>query len=232
MIDQLKSIGIEKGKPFSPDEATKGILNAAAREARAWLDLKYETMFRPLLRRAPVGVSHLARCNRRASDQFANPDSYPIEGRGVTYTMAFFSTKHSGIGQYYLMTLKDNGGQSLTGANTYRLTVPAKAPVRQYWSATAYDRETHALIREMPRAGRSSQSQGLQTNSDGSVDVWFGPKPPAGKENNWCQPARTDNSRCCFGFTVPRNRCSTRHGSCRMSSASLLSDLRRRCDET
>ena len=30
MIDQLKSIGIEKGKPFSPDEATERILNAAA----------------------------------------------------------------------------------------------------------------------------------------------------------------------------------------------------------
>jgi hypothetical protein len=47
MIDQLKSIGIEKGKLFSPDAATQGILNAAAGEAHAWLDLKYEAMFSP-----------------------------------------------------------------------------------------------------------------------------------------------------------------------------------------
>jgi hypothetical protein len=47
MIDQLKSLGIEKGKPFSPDETTQGILNAAAAEAHAWLELKYETMFSP-----------------------------------------------------------------------------------------------------------------------------------------------------------------------------------------
>ena len=47
MIDQLTSIGIEKGKPFSPDEDTQRILNAAAAEAHAWLDLKYETMFSP-----------------------------------------------------------------------------------------------------------------------------------------------------------------------------------------
>jgi hypothetical protein len=45
MIDQLKSIDIEKGKPFSPDPATQAIFNASAGEARAWLDLKYETAF-------------------------------------------------------------------------------------------------------------------------------------------------------------------------------------------
>jgi hypothetical protein len=30
----------------------------------------------------------------------------------------------------------------------------------------------------------SSQTKGLLVNDDGSVDVWFGPSPPAGKENN------------------------------------------------
>jgi hypothetical protein len=33
----------------------------------------------------------------------------------------------------------------------------------------------------------SSQTKGLQVNADGSVDVFFGPKPPAGKEDNWVQ---------------------------------------------
>ena len=89
------------------------------------------------------------RSSTRLQSQFANPDSYPVDGRGVTYTMAFFSTKHSGIGQYYLMD--DQGtrmGTRSTAADAYRLTVPANAPVRQYWSATAYDRATHALIRD------------------------------------------------------------------------------------
>ena len=47
MIDQLKTIGIEKGKPFQPDEKTRKILTDAAREAHAWLDLKYEGVFSP-----------------------------------------------------------------------------------------------------------------------------------------------------------------------------------------
>ena len=35
MIDQLKTIGIEKGKPFKPDAKTQAILNeAVARSAR------------------------------------------------------------------------------------------------------------------------------------------------------------------------------------------------------
>jgi hypothetical protein len=41
------------------------------------------------------------------------------------------------------------------------------------------------LIRNVPRASRSSQSQGLQRNGDGSVDIYFGPKARTGKESNW-----------------------------------------------
>ena len=45
MIDQLRSIGIEKGKPFAPIAATQNILTAAAREARALLEQR--NMMRP-----------------------------------------------------------------------------------------------------------------------------------------------------------------------------------------
>ena len=61
----------------------------------------------------------------------------------------YFSAKHLGAGQYYLMTIVDKDGEPLDGANTYRLNVPANPPVKLYWSATAYDRDTHALIRDV-----------------------------------------------------------------------------------
>jgi len=108
-----------------------------------------------------------------------------VDSRGVAYTVGFFSAKHLGGGQFYLMTLQDKDGHAFGGSNTYRLNVPANAPVTQYWSATVYDRETHGLIRNMKWASRSSQTVGLQKNSDGSVDVYFGPKAPSGKESNW-----------------------------------------------
>jgi len=37
-IDQLKTIGIERGKPFKPDTRTQQILNAAIQEAKAFLE--------------------------------------------------------------------------------------------------------------------------------------------------------------------------------------------------
>jgi hypothetical protein len=203
MIGQLKSIGIEKGQPFRPDAATQHILHAAAGEAHAWLDLQYETMFSPYYEGRQWAFPILPEVIEGLQSQFANPDRYPVDGRGVTYTMAFFSTKRSGIGQYYLMTLKDNDGQHFVGANTYRLTVPANAPVTQYWSATVYDRATHALIRDMVRSGRSSQSPDLQTNANGSVDLYFGPKAPVGQESNWVPTKADGRFEVLFRFYGP-----------------------------
>ena len=117
--------------------------------------------------------------------------------------MAFFSTKHSGVGQFYLMAIKDKDGQNFVGANTYRLTVPANVPVNQYWSATVYDRATHALIRDMARAGRSSQSPELLTNADGSVDIYFGPEAPEGKESNWVPTSTDGKFEVLFRFYGP-----------------------------
>ena len=70
--------------------------------------------------------------------------------------------------------------------------MPANPPIEQYWSVTAYDRQTHALIKNMQRASRSSQIPEMQKNADGSIDVYFGPHAPPGKETNWVptDPAR------------------------------------------
>jgi hypothetical protein len=186
MIDQLKSIGIEKGKPFEPDSKTQEILKDAAREVHEWIDLRYETVFSPPYyegTRWAVPILHEVMTGLATS--FANPDTYPVDGRGLTYSYAFFSPKHPGSGQFYLMAIKDKQGGVLDGCNTYRLTVPANAPVKQYWSATVYDRATHGFIRNMKWLSRSSQTQNLMKNADGSVDVYFGPKAPAGKDSNW-----------------------------------------------
>ena len=109
------------------------------------------------------------------SGDWRTPDSYPVDARGAAYTLAFFSAKHLGESQYYLLAGNDKDGEPLDGKSSYRLSVPANAPVKQYWSVTVYDRDTHAFIREAQWVGRSSQTPGLQTNADGSVDIYFGP---------------------------------------------------------
>ena len=75
--------------------------------------------------------------------------------------------------------------------------------LKQYWSATAYDRATHALNLNLPRSSRSSQNPGLQKNADGSVDVYFGPKAPAGKESNWVPTSAEGQFEVLFRFYGP-----------------------------
>jgi hypothetical protein len=102
MIDFLKTIGIEKGKPFNPDEKTRKVLNDAVREAHAWLNNKYANMFTPpYYKGAHWGMVALKEVIEGLETDFANPNAYPVDGRGVTYYYAFFSPKHLGEGQFY-----------------------------------------------------------------------------------------------------------------------------------
>jgi hypothetical protein len=192
MIDPLRSIGIEKGKPFAPDAKTQEILQASLKEARAWIDANYENVFaQPFHEGAHWAMPASKELIEGLMSNFARPDSYPVDARGLAYSYAFFSAKHLGEGQYYLMTIKDQDGCRLNGGITYRLKVPANAPVSLYWSATVYDGRTHAFIRGAPRQSRSSQNPNLKKNADGSVDVYFSAKAPAGMEYNWV-PTNTD----------------------------------------
>jgi hypothetical protein len=186
MIDQLRSIGIERGKTFNPDAKTQTILTTAAGEAHALLESRYENAFKPPYfdnsRWAlPAPPDYI----KAATDGYTDPGSYPVDSRGLVFSFAFFTAKHLGEGQFYLMTIKDREGNDFSGAGSYRLTVPPNPPVKLYWSATVYDRATHALIRNLPRSSRSSQNPELQKNADGSVYVYFAPKAPAGKGSNW-----------------------------------------------
>ena len=197
MIDSLKTIGIEKGKPFKPDEKTKQILNDAVLEAHAWLDHKYEQVFAmPYNEGTHWGLPASPQVIKGMMTNFADVNDYPVEGRGLLYSYVYFSPKHLGEGQFYLVTVADRDGKSFDGGSTYRLNVPANPPVRLYWSATVYDRATHALIRDMQSSAISSLTPRLAKNADGSVDVYFGAKAPAGKESNWV-PTKADG-----GFEV------------------------------
>jgi hypothetical protein len=204
MIDQLKSLGIEKGKPFSPDPKTKEVLESSAREASAWLDARLETLLSPPYFEATHwALPASPEVVEGTSTDFAKPDSYPVDGRSITSSIAFIGIKHLEAGQLYLMTLKDKDGKALDKTSSYHLTVPAKAPITQYWSATTYDRASHAFIRGMERFSRSSQNPDLQVNCDGSVDLYFGPRNHDGEETNWIPTSGEGRFEVLFRFYGP-----------------------------
>ena len=82
----------------------------------------------------------------------------------------------------------DSQGKPLDGGKNYKLHLPPNIPVKQFWSVILYDNQTRSMLQTDQRwPAATSQNPDLAVNTDGSVDVYFGPKAPAGKENNWVQ---------------------------------------------
>jgi hypothetical protein len=211
MIDQLKYFGIEKGKPFDPDTKMQGLLKAAVMDAHGWLAYYYENAFPPYFNATHWAVPLVPGVAEGMAGFFMkDPNAYLVDGRGLAYSYAYFSPKHPGAGQFYLISIRDKDGNFLDCNKTYRLNVPAHAPVNQYWSATVYNRETHTLIRHAKVLSRSSQSQGLQTDTDGGVNIFFGQKAPTGKEANFVETGNGKNFEVLFRFYGPEKALFTK----------------------
>ena len=130
-----------------------------------------------------------------------NASGYTFEDKGVRlldmYTFFFFyatgitpamDSKVVGQGSQYMAAFIDADGKPLDGGKNYKLHLPPNIPVANFWSVILYDSQTRSMLQtDQHWPAVSSQTQGLQVNPDSSVDIYFGPKPPIGKENNWVQ---------------------------------------------
>jgi hypothetical protein len=185
MMGMLLPLGIEKDKEFKPDAALTATLNSAAQEAQAWLvdglarssTDKFWPDRKWVIPTPPIGVTTLFKWDV--------PHYFDVDARGIALASFFGPTASLGKGSFYLGTFVDAAGQPLQGENTYRLRVPADAPVHEFWALTVYDKETAALFRESTHLTVGSLDKGLQKNADGSVDLYIGPKAPPGQEANW-----------------------------------------------
>ena len=116
MIDTLRSLGIEKGKPFNPDAKTKAVLDAARAGGAGLARSQIRHGFSALLRRQPLDRSGNSRALEAAQADFTDPDKYPVDARGLTYSFAFIGIKRLGTGQFYLIGIKDKDGNAFDGA--------------------------------------------------------------------------------------------------------------------
>jgi hypothetical protein len=174
------SIGIQKGKPFAPDERMKKILTEAAAVGDATA--------RAIAYRMRGKVGYIF---ENSNWRYAFLGGYKFHWQpGVTNldAAAFFfflatgvtpamDTKIVGEGSTYPWTALDSNKHPLDGSKNYKLHLPPHIPV-----------QTRAMVQTDQRfPSVSSQNKNLLVNADGSVDVYFGPKPPPGKESNWVQ---------------------------------------------
>jgi hypothetical protein len=189
ILAQLRFLGIEKGKPFQPDARQKKILEQAVvvGEAMAKANTSDKRMEPPFWPGTNWKHALVVSVDQRMPgfDQLDERAAWFYEAVAVSKGML---TQTPGVGQRYIAAYKDGGGAWLTGGNTYKLHVPANPPAKQFWSVTAYDEDTRQMVvSEQGRPDLSSRKPDIVKNSDGSVDVYFGPKAPAGKESNWVQ---------------------------------------------
>lgn len=183
----MASLGIEKGKPFQPDERLTKILNEAA-------------MVGELTARANAYSKKLpgSRVYEGKKWEYAvmvnldqeDPNYTQIDQRASWFYEAIGNSegmqgKLLGFGQVYLETSKDKTGNWLEGAKSYRLRVPANPPVTQFWSITLYDNITRGLLMTDQGTADVSSRQDIEVNADGSVDIYFGPTKPKGANNNY-----------------------------------------------
>jgi hypothetical protein len=81
----------------------------------------------------------------------------------------------------------DMNGDLLDGGKSYRLRIPPDVPAKLFWSVCAYDEGTRTFIEGTDNTMIGSQEPGYEINADGSIDVYFGPEAPEGKEANWIE---------------------------------------------
>ena len=189
ILAQLRFLGIEKGKEFKPDARQKKILEEAVvvGEAMAKANTSDKRVEPPFWK--GTNWKHALVC---AVDQ-RKPNYDQLDERAAWFYEAVviskgMLTENPGVGQRYIVSYKDKDGKWLDGGKTYKLHVPANPPAKQFWSATAYDEGTRQMVvTEQGRPDISSRKKDIVKNSDGSIDVYFGPKAPPGKEANWVQ---------------------------------------------
>jgi hypothetical protein len=187
----LAAIGIQKGKPFAPDARMQRILteaaavgNATARalafsnrdpDAYYYANSAWKTLFiGNNYEFSPGGVLDP---NARTCYFYFGTGSSPV-----------WTVRMTGRSSQYAMAERDAAGEYLDGGKRYRLRLPANIPVKDFWSMLVYDPQTRSMLQtDQKFPSLSSQKQGVVVNPDTSVDVYFGPEPPADKEANWVQ---------------------------------------------
>ena len=149
---------------------------------------------------------------------FKDPNRYPVDARGLAYTYVFIALKRLGSRPVYLIAIKDKDGNAFDGSKTYPVpTVPANPPVEQYWSVTAYDRQTHALIRNMSRASRSSQITDMQNNPTAQwMFIWVR-QPQLARRRTGFRLTPKGHSTSCSAPMHRQRRSSKKRGSCPIS---------------
>ncbi len=191
---QASAIGIQKGKAFNPDTRMIKILADAVAVGNA---TARSIAFRPRNKDAYIFSDRQWYTGFVGGDyRWLNGDG--LSGRNLDARTLFFylatvntpamALKIPGIGANYALSSADKHGEILKGKYSYKLNIPANVPAKNFWSVVIYDPQTRSELQtDQPYPSKNNKRDNLIYNKDGSVDLYFGPTAPKGKESNWTQ---------------------------------------------
>lgn len=189
MMGMLASLGIEKDKPFTPDETTKRAMHQAVIDAWFFLQSYLDHYPASWLYWPDRHYASLLQTDANRKFTFTYDDRIDLIPRAAEYFWCTYMPKELGNtpATQYMMAMADKDGDLLEAGKLYKIDVPAKMPVKQFWALTVYDHATCSFIyTDSGRTTLSSYDLGkMKTNADGGVTIYIGPKAPAGFESNW-----------------------------------------------
>ena len=197
-LGMLAGLSIVKGKPFEPDARTKKILSDAAKTAyktsrviglhahpglRVYKDRQWVNPINNVTAKWPDSVNDLSVISREGGYRDLDArvwfftDYYSISPGMVSMT--------PGKGAFYMIGFNDKDGKALTGARSYKVTLPDNIPAELFWSVTLYEAENASGLangQAFPSLGKLNHPK---QSADGSTTLYLGPKAPKGHEENW-----------------------------------------------
>jgi hypothetical protein len=194
-LGMLRSLGIEKGVPFEPDERMRRLLlDATVLGEQMTRALAFDGRQADQLYRADSRWHYAARLEpdqrQPCFDEFDARADFFYRACGSPHFMALAGP---GIPCISLYTCRDRDGDWLDGALSYQLRLPPVQVPRESWSIAVYDLDSRTLLAaDAVRTELHRNAEGLRANPDGSVDVRFGPPVADAERGNWIetQPGR------------------------------------------
>jgi hypothetical protein len=187
----LQPLGIEKGKPFQPDARQTAILEEAAALGDAMSrNVMYEVTQRTKPAKPFPGTQWdwvILVSPTQETENYSQLDERLQYTYGAIYLSPSIGVMKPGPGANYLQTFKDKHGEQFDGGRSYRLHIPADPPAAAFWSLSLYDTATRSMVHNPTNDAAHSGYDDLETNADGSLDLYFGPTAPEGPESNWIE---------------------------------------------
>lgn len=196
MRGNLAALGIEKGKPFQPDERMKRILTDAVAVGNATARaLAFRPRSKTIRYYGPNSAWFSAFDGadyRWLIDQGKggrNKDARSLFFYIATVNTPAMVLEMVGAGSQYALAVTDDQGEYLDGSKTYKINIPGNVPAKDFWSLVVYDPQTRSMLQtgQLYPSKNNQRNRDMKSNADGSTTIWFAPEPPTGHEANWIQ---------------------------------------------